>query len=106
MVCRAFIGEPNKGYQPNHKNGIKADNCVGNLEWVTIQENIKHRRDVLGISYKGEKNPSSILTEKDVIEVKVLRANGWTCKRIASKYFVCDATISHIVNGRTWKHVD
>lgn len=41
LVLLAFIGPPN-GLETNHKNGIKKDNTLWNLEYVTPSQNILH----------------------------------------------------------------
>ena len=42
LVAENFLQRDNKSLQVNHKNGIKTDNCVNNLEWVSCKENINH----------------------------------------------------------------
>lgn len=42
LVADAFIDNPNNYDVINHINGVKSDNRVGNLEWCTQSENMKH----------------------------------------------------------------
>lgn len=43
MVAEAFLGVPDDiKLEVNHKNGIKHDNSVENLEWMTAKENTRH----------------------------------------------------------------
>ncbi len=51
-VCRlvgiAFIPNPENKRTINHKDGIRDNDFVDNLEWNTYQENHRHAWDVLG----------------------------------------------------------
>lgn len=42
LVANAFLGERPEGYTVNHIDGVKTNNCVENLEYMSCLDNVRH----------------------------------------------------------------
>lgn len=66
-----------KNFQVNHKNGKKKNNYVGNLEWCTGSQNIKHAlRTGLIKPLKGVDKPTNKYPEEFIIDICRLLEKG------------------------------
>jgi len=90
------------GYEINHKNGIKTNNNINNLELMTAKENMAHSRDVLGNTHNG----NAKLTETEVLEIRKLYAAGGTShQKLAEEFDMSNGCIWAVINRKTWKHI-
>lgn len=107
LVALNFIPNPDNKPEVNHKSGVKDDNRLDNLEWVTTSENQRHAiSNKLYVTAKGEDAGAAKLTEKEVREIHKLYSEGGVSQAYLGKLFnVRDSAISRILNGIRWKHV-
>lgn len=102
LVAIAFIPNPEGKPQVNHINGIKRDNKLSNLEWVTRSENQKHSIEIGLRSARGEKNSQSKLTKEQVLEIYHSNERGFI---LCKNYNIKQSTICDIKSGRSWYHI-
>jgi len=104
LVAGAFVPNHNNKPQVNHKDGIKVNNEAINLEWVTQFENIKHRDEVLGIHFRGDRGPKAKLSWDDVKSIRyLLKYSRYTQYDIAALYFITQSVVSKIKLNKIWK---
>ena len=106
LVLEAFAGKSK--LQVNHKNGIKLDNNLSNLEYVTCSQNISHAHKT-GLRFQGgDKNPGSRSCDikyLTVMTMKLAHGKRYTNKEAALYASVSSSSISTVFSGRTWKHL-
>ena len=102
LVWQHIHGDIPPGLAINHKNGLKSDNRPENLELATYSENLKHAHQNGLIDQRGQKNPASKLSDRQVAEIRNLYAGGGvTQAQIAKRYEIVYQTVSKIVRGHS-----
>jgi len=116
LVANAFIKNPLKKPFIDHINGVKHDNRVNNLRWVTGSENMNnpHTKRRLSIGKMGKQNPM----KKNIRRIQQLSLNGslikeWSSVSEASLFYNIDTSciyraangVYETASGFKWKFV-
>jgi len=101
LVARAFLGIRPEGKEINHKNGVKADNRIENLEYCSRQENINHAV-ANHLMQCGEQNGMAKLTRKDVRKIRMIAKAGTAQRNIACDFNISQSNVNHIISHKIW----
>jgi len=102
IIAKTFIKNPDGLKTVNHINGVKADNRVKNLEWVSISDNLKHAHTLGLINPHGKNNGKAVLDE---IEALAIYSSQAPPKFLSEIYGISQATISLIKSKSRWAHI-
>ena len=107
LVCMAFLDNPDNKPQVNHKNGIRSDNRLENLEWCTISENVSDgfKRGRKPTIIQGEQAINHKLKGRDIPAIRQMISDGHKIQEISNQFNVSYSTIYSIKSGKNWKHI-
>lgn len=105
LIALGYMPNPENKPHINHKDGVKTNNNLDNLEWCTNPENISHAFRTGLYNNTGSHNGMAKLTDEKVREIKVLLNSGMVQHKIADIYGVSRSCILSIKLNSRWKHV-
>lgn len=106
MVAIAFLDNPNNLPDVNHINGVKHDNRLSNIEWVSHRDNILHCYSHRLHSGIGEAHCWNKLKTEQVLRIREMWEQKEASRMEISKRFgVSEGCVSNIIYRKTWKHL-
>ena len=98
LIASAYLGST-ENLTVNHKDGIKDNNRVGNLEIVSMKDNIHHSWEN-GLSKKGESHGRAIYSDSQLAEAILDISNGMSITSSAKKHKISRSYLNNVKNGR------
>jgi DNA-binding transcriptional regulator YiaG len=102
LLAIHFIENPDQKKCVNHKNGIRSDFSLENLEWCNQSENELHAYKLGLKNTKGEKHNQAKLNNECI---GIIRKSNISQSELAVMFGVTQTTISGIKTGKSWSHV-
>lgn len=104
LVALTFVPNPNNLPQVDHISGMKFDNSVGNLRWVTPSMNMQaaHNLDLVKTS-QGEAHYQAKLTKAQVVYVRN-NPKALTIGQLSAELNVSESTITNVQLGKSYKN--
>lgn len=92
LVAITFLGEPPKNYTVNHKDSNRFNNKLDNLEWLSLEDNIRHGfktglystlQKRIAIKVKGD---VLVFNSMSSLDAYLKKHNGYTSNRLKKGY--------------------
>lgn len=105
LILHTFVDPDPARRCVNHKNGVKTDNRLSNLEYSSPAENYRHAlRELKHQPAFGERHWNARLPDSAIPQIKQRIADGATHQVIAKEFGTSIGTVSRIRNGKS-RHV-
>jgi hypothetical protein len=105
LVAEAFIPNPNRLREVNHKDGNKLNNAVSNLEWVSRSQNMKHSYETglrpttkIAAYTKSGEFVRAFQSEREAVDFCGVNYNAGISN--------CLRGITKTAHGYKWKYID
>ncbi len=106
VILETFVGPRPEGMEASHLDGNTDNNRLDNLVWESRSDNLLRKREH-GTDHGGARNPSAVLTQEQVDEIRAShQPRKVTYQMLAEKFGVSRHTIANIIQGHTWQSLD
>lgn len=104
LVAEHYLSPaPTPKHRVMHIDGNKHNNTVTNLKWATAAEIAQQHPNR---NQRGEDHSRAKLTDADVINIRIMAANGIDNETIANQYGMYAQYIRDVVKVKYWKHLN
>jgi hypothetical protein len=106
LVMSAFVGPRPDGMQVNHKDNVRTNNALFNLEYVTPKQNTQYSFACGGRGlreYRGMANGMAKIDWQKASEIRSkYAAGGESYATLGKEYGLDQSTIGSLIRGETW----
>lgn len=104
LIAETFINNPKNKQEVNHKNGVKTDYSIENLEWVTPSENQSHafKTGLSKNTFIAIKKANRKFNDSQIKEIRELYKKGFCVSKIAKLFNEAIDIISKICRNKTY----